>query len=86
MQAQPVLPDASHDAVSGMAATCLGTELGSLDPGLQCGFHTDSPCAQGFSCLAPSLRGAHPPSRTAYLPIAGHRGGRKEGPGHVLGC
>lgn len=40
MPDQPVFPDAGHDAVSGMAATCLGTELGSLNPGLQCGFHT----------------------------------------------
>ena len=86
MPAQSVLPDAGHDAVSGMAATCLGTELGSLEPGLQCGFHTDRPCTQAFSCLVPSLSGAHPPSHSAYLPIVGHRGGRKEGTGHVLGC
>lgn len=60
--AQPVLPNGGHGAVSGMAAMCLGTELGSLDPGMQCGPHT--------GCVPRASPAQSHPSAGIILPLA----------------
>lgn len=74
MPAQPVLPHGRCGAKDWLRVPWV--EPGRLESGLQCGPHTERPCARGLSCPIPACGGAPDFLQLSCLLPAWHKGGR----------